>query len=155
MLADSGVFGEGMPCPRLTCCRWRLTAGARRRLRLLRRREDYKHLTTYFSLEFDGEGGNEHAVAGHGHDSEGVELAIRTLLTRYVDPHPFVPAMDDARATRCEEILSIQAHGLASRLAHTGSDHAVIGISGGLDSTLALLVTVRALTAGIRTARAL
>ena len=52
--------------------------------------------------------------------------------------------MDDARATRCEEILSIQAHGLASRLAHTGSDHAVIGISGGLDSTLALLVTVRA-----------
>ena len=108
--------------------------------------EDYKHLTTYFSLEFDGEGGNEHAAAGHGHDSEGEddELAIRTPLTRYVDPHPFVPAMDDARAIRCEEILSIQAHGLASRLAHTGSDHAVIGISGGLDSTLALLVTVRA-----------
>lgn len=153
VLADSGVFGEGIAVSEIDVLS--LAADRRRTstFEVAPTPEDYKHLTTYFSLEFDGEGGNEHAAAGHGHehataghghDSEGVELAIRTPLTRYVDPHPFVPAMDDARATRCEEILSIQAHGLASRLAHTGSDHAVIGISGGLDSTLALLVTVRA-----------
>ena len=153
VLADSGVFGEGIAVSEIDVLS--LAADRRRTstFEVAPTPEDYKHLTTYFSLEFDGEGGHEHAAAGHGHehataghghDSEGVELAIRTPLTRYVDPHPFVPAMDDARATRCEEILSIQAHGLASRLAHTGSDHAVIGISGGLDSTLALLVTVRA-----------
>ena len=48
------------------------------------------------------------------------------------------------RERRCEEILSIQAMGLKKRLAHTNCKHAVIGLSGGLDSTLALLVTVRA-----------
>lgn len=131
VLADSGVFGEGIAVSEIDVLS--LAADRRRTstFEVAPTPEDYKHLTTYFSLEFDGEG-------------EDDELAIRTPLTRYVDPHPFVPAMDDARATRCEEILSIQAHGLASRLAHTGSDHAVIGISGGLDSTLALLVTVRA-----------
>ena len=65
-------------------------------------------------------------------------------LRRFIDPHPFVP--DDAmdRTRRCEEILTIQAMGLKKRLAHTHCRHAVVGISGGLDSTLALLVTVRA-----------
>ena len=67
-----------------------------------------------------------------------------TRLTRYVDAHPFVPADPARRAERCEDVFNIQAHGLAKRLAHTHSSHAVIGISGGLDSTLALLVTVRA-----------
>ena len=57
---------------------------------------------------------------------------------------PFVPAEDDRRHSRCEEILGIQALGLARRLQHTRCQKAVIGISGGLDSTLALLVTVRA-----------
>jgi NAD+ synthase (glutamine-hydrolysing) len=65
-------------------------------------------------------------------------------LERFVDPHPFVPSAKEERAERCEEILSIQAHGLAKRLAHTRCMHAVVGISGGLDSTLALLVTARA-----------
>lgn len=64
-------------------------------------------------------------------------------LSRPVNPLPFVPAEKD-RAARCEEILSIQAAGLAQRLKHTGAKIAVIGVSGGLDSTLALLVTVRA-----------
>lgn len=64
-------------------------------------------------------------------------------LTRPISPRPFVPQGIDL-AERCEEILSIQAHGLARRLQHTGCKTAVIGISGGLDSTLALLVTVRA-----------
>ena len=148
VLADSGVFGEGIAVSEIDVLS--LAADRRRTstFEVAPTPEDYKHLTTYFSLEFDGEGSE--GAAGRSHDGEGsegvegVELAIRTPLTRYVDPHPFVPAMDDARAARCEEILSIQAHGLASRLAHTGSDHAVIGISGGLDSTLALLVTVRA-----------
>ena len=57
---------------------------------------------------------------------------------------PFVPADHGDLAERCEEIFSLQAAGLKTRLAHTGTKHAVIGLSGGLDSTLALLVTVRA-----------
>ena len=64
-------------------------------------------------------------------------------LTRPIDPLPFVPTQNN-RSTRCEEILSIQTHGLVQRLKHTQAKSAVIGISGGLDSTLALLVTVRA-----------
>ncbi|TGY97965.1 NAD(+) synthase [Petralouisia muris] len=67
-----------------------------------------------------------------------------TELTRFVDPSPFVPGKTEERKKRCEEILSIQSMGLKKRLEHTGCSHAVIGISGGLDSTLALLVTVRA-----------
>lgn len=66
-----------------------------------------------------------------------------TKLTRYVDPAPFVPGNKDERDKRCDEILMIQAMGLKKRLEHTGAG-AVVGISGGLDSTLALLVTVRA-----------
>ncbi len=65
-------------------------------------------------------------------------------LTRPVDPHPFVPEDADACAARCEEVFAIQVHGLAKRLDHTHSRVAVVGISGGLDSTLALLVTVGA-----------
>ena len=65
-------------------------------------------------------------------------------LTRRVDPHPFVPSDAARRAERCEDVFAIQAYGLAKRLSHTRSRHAVIGLSGGLDSTLALLVTVRA-----------
>ncbi len=65
-------------------------------------------------------------------------------LTRPVDPMPFVPSGASDRNARCEEILAIQAHGLKKRLEHTHCRAAVIGISGGLDSTLALLVTVRA-----------
>lgn len=68
----------------------------------------------------------------------------RTELTRFVDPAPFVPSQAKEREKRCEEILSIQSMGLKKRLEHTGCRHGVIGISGGLDSTLALLVTVRA-----------
>ena len=63
-------------------------------------------------------------------------------LTRVVDPHPFIPS-DDRMAAECEEILNIQTAGLAKRLLHTNCQHVVIGISGGLDSTLALLVCVR------------
>lgn len=64
-------------------------------------------------------------------------------LLRQVDPRPFVPADDANLSSRCEEIISIQVSGLAKRLQATGCKCAVIGISGGLDSTLALLVTCR------------
>ncbi|MEE1305443.1 MAG: NAD(+) synthase [Agathobacter sp.] len=67
-----------------------------------------------------------------------------TKLSRYVDPAPFVPGDKANRDRRCEEILMIQAMGLKKRLEHTNCQSAVIGISGGLDSTLALLVTVKA-----------
>ena len=67
-----------------------------------------------------------------------------TSLVRYIDPHPFVPENEATRNKRCEAILSIQAMGLKKRLAHIGCKNVVIGISGGLDSTLALLVAVRA-----------
>jgi len=64
-------------------------------------------------------------------------------LERPVGAYPFVPAETAVRDTRCREIFSIQTAGLAKRLKHTGMKHAVIGVSGGLDSTLALLVTAR------------
>ena len=64
-----------------------------------------------------------------------------TELTRPVDPHPFTPS-GEALKERCEEIFQIQVAGLAKRMVHTHARTAVVGISGGLDSTLALLVTV-------------
>ncbi len=75
-----------------------------------------------------------------------INLNIRhtNTLERYVDPAPFVPSDPTKRNARCEEIFSIQSGGLIQRLAHTGCKCAVIGISGGLDSTLALLVAVKA-----------
>ncbi len=63
-------------------------------------------------------------------------------LERPINPHPFIPT-DDKMAETCEEILNIQTAGLAKRLLHTNCQHVVVGISGGLDSTLALLVCVR------------
>ncbi|RHB42610.1 NAD(+) synthase [Dorea formicigenerans] len=70
-----------------------------------------------------------------------------TILTRTFLSRPFVPRDDQERAKRCEEILTIQAMGLKKRLAHTHAKSAVVGISGGLDSTLALLVTAKAFDA--------
>ena len=67
-----------------------------------------------------------------------------TELSRSFASMPFVPGDEEKRRRRCEEILSIQSYGLKKRYEHTGLSTAVIGISGGLDSTLALLVTVRA-----------
>ena len=70
-----------------------------------------------------------------------------TKLTRTFYSRPFVPGEEGERARRCEEILTIQAMGLKKRLAHTHAKSAVVGISGGLDSTLALLVTAKAFDA--------
>ena len=68
-----------------------------------------------------------------------------TKLTRPVAKNPFVPADHGDRAARCQEILTLSALGLKKRLAHTGARTAVVGLSGGLDSTLALLITARAM----------
>ena len=65
-------------------------------------------------------------------------------ITRTFPKAPFVPDNQDARDKRCDEILSLQSMGLKKRLEHTNCKHAVVGISGGLDSTLAVLVTARA-----------
>ncbi|MCI8855924.1 MAG: NAD(+) synthase [Clostridiaceae bacterium] len=67
-----------------------------------------------------------------------------TALTRWVPRTPFVPEGDSQLSGRCEEIMNLQATGLSSRLRHTHAKTAVIGLSGGLDSTLALIVTVHA-----------
>jgi NAD+ synthase (glutamine-hydrolysing) len=63
---------------------------------------------------------------------------------RRIDPHPFVPSKGDLLNERCEEIFRIQTFGLMRRVGHIGAQSAVVGVSGGLDSTLALMVTVRA-----------
>ncbi|MEG0803915.1 MAG: NAD(+) synthase, partial [Pygmaiobacter sp.] len=68
-----------------------------------------------------------------------------TELTRLIAPAPFIPLEKTDRYHRCEEILNIQAHGLKRRMEHTHAASLVIGISGGLDSCLALLVAVRAI----------
>lgn len=75
----------------------------------------------------------------------GFDLEERdTVLTRTFPCTPFVPSDKSDLENRCEEILTIQATGLATRLAHTGIQNVVLGLSGGLDSTLALIVCVHA-----------
>ena len=71
------------------------------------------------------------------------EMEREFNLERTISPHPFIPAMEDMEIS-CEEIFNIQVMGLVKRLVHTHAETAVIGISGGLDSTLALLVCVKA-----------
>lgn len=77
-----------------------------------------------------------------------VTFSLKELETdriqRRIDPKPFVPSDPNLRNKRCEEIFNIQTSGLGKRLRHTGIEKCVIGISGGLDSTLALLVIVKA-----------
>ena len=65
-------------------------------------------------------------------------------FSRFVDSHPFVPSDKYLRTERCESVVQLQAEGLAKRLRHINCRSAVIGLSGGLDSTLALLVTAKA-----------
>ncbi|MGN0341713.1 MAG: NAD(+) synthase [Roseburia sp.] len=99
-------------------------------------------------LEADRRRMSTFAVSDEDYLRIGFDLDLTdTELTRYVDPTPFVPGSKADRDKRCEEILSIQSMGLKKRLEHTNCQSAVIGISGGLDSTLALLVTVRAFDA--------
>jgi NAD+ synthase (glutamine-hydrolysing) len=79
--------------------------------------------------------------------SAGAESRPQPTFYRAIDPLPFVPQASADLAKRCEDVLSIQTAGLAKRLSHTGIKSVVLGLSGGLDSTLALLVAVRAFDA--------
>lgn len=75
-------------------------------------------------------------------EDQTADIGVQSLF-RKVDPYPFIPSNNTVRENRCREIFSIQTAGLAKRLAHTGMKNAVLGISGGLDSTLALVVTAK------------
>ena len=116
ILAESKRFGHGILYSEIDV--ERLCAQRRRMTTFVT--EDQTHTEILFSLKIE-----------------------ETKLTRFIDPAPFVPTDRQNREKRCDEILMIQAMGLKKRLEHTGAI-AVVGISGGLDSTLALLVTVRA-----------
>ena len=103
----------------------------------IRRLEFERRRTTTFRA---AEGMAENTVI----EMELPEALKSATPDRETDPTPFVPKEKAHRDERCEEIFAMQAAGLAQRLAHTHCSKAVIGISGGLDSTLALLVAVRA-----------
>lgn len=86
----------------------------------------------------------DYVVLDFSLNTDWMEQIQEKRLLRAIDSRPFVPHDEAERSRRCEEIFTIQAMGLKKRLEHTGITHAVLGISGGLDSTLALLVTARA-----------
>ena len=99
-----------------------------------------RRMNTYPSRD-----GREEALL-HGLWRTGFSLeSATTTLTRYVSPTPFVPEDAADRAERCEEILKVAALGLKRRLEHTHAAAAVVGLSGGLDSTLAVLITAVAM----------
>ncbi len=114
ILAESSRFGHGLLLSELDVDR--LNA-ERRRANTFREQGEGNYVKTFFSIKQE-----------------------ETILTRRFDPAPFVPAGKEDRDARCEEILMIQAMGLKKRVEHTRSKSLVVGISGGLDSTLALLV---------------
>ena len=99
-----------------------------------------RRMNTYPSRD-----GREDALL-HGLWRTGFSLeSATTTLTRYISPTPFVPEDAADRAERCEEILKVAALGLKKRLEHTHAAAAVVGLSGGLDSTLAVLITAVAM----------
>ena len=110
------------------------------KLSVLRQKE-----STFHSVAPDGTGDRLDARRYFAVASgNGAATDFEKCLRRHIDPHPFVPGNAAERDERCREITDIQVIGLATRLAHIHSQTAVIGISGGLDSTLALIVTVLA-----------
>ncbi len=110
------------------------------KLSVLRQKE-----STFHSVSPDGTGDGLDARRYFAVASgDGAATDFEKCLRRHIDPHPFVPGNAAERDERCREITDIQVIGLATRLAHIHSQTAVIGISGGLDSTLALIVTVLA-----------
>ena len=133
LLAESRRFENGMIMSEIDLGR---LISERRRMTTWPTAADAGYVIIEYSLPSIWE--KEEKAAG-----EGAELPDLTLR-RMIDKAPFVPKDPAERRRRCEEITSIQAMGLKKRLQHTHSARAVVGISGGLDSTLALLVTKKA-----------
>ncbi|MGL5435773.1 MAG: NAD(+) synthase [Lachnospiraceae bacterium] len=106
---------------------------------LERLRSERRRTTTYPGVQNDSYRTVEFTL-----DTTLMEEKQQEAFFGRIDPRPFVPGDRKERSKRCQDILTIQALGLKKRLEHTGIRHAVLGISGGLDSTLALLVTVKA-----------
>lgn len=124
MLGESELFTSGLTISEIDI----------QKLDLERRRNTSFHIKDY--------GESEEAAAF------GIYFEMKpreTTLTRKFEAMPFVPSVEGEKAKRCRDILTMQAHGLAKRIEHTNCKTLVIGISGGLDSSLALLVCVEAM----------
>ena len=119
---------------------------------LLKESERFRNETIYGEIDVERLTGERRRVSTFDNIYDEGRYQVSTFaicpqkgrLDRFVDKAPFVPGNRAEREKRCEEILSIQSMGLKKRMEHTSCRSAVIGISGGLDSTLALLVTARA-----------
>lgn len=118
---------------------------------ILAEAERFKNETVYADIDLDRLAAERQRMTTFIPEDEGeyeevyIDLELKdSNFTRMIDKAPFVPSNENERDKRCEEILAIQTMGLKKRLEHTNCKSAVVGISGGLDSTLALLVTVRA-----------
>ncbi len=122
LLAESSLFSSGLICADIDTGR------------LLQER---RRMNTFAGA---GAGNTGYAIVSLQLDGS----TSSSPLQRKIDMLPFVPSKEDELVQRCEEVFAIQSAGLQKRLIHTGIKSAVIGLSGGLDSTLALLVTVRA-----------
>lgn len=120
LLAESPLFQNQLICTEID---------------LFRLRHERQRMNTYSGITRD---------TGYQTISFSMPLT-KTSLTRAIPPHPFVPSQAADLSNRCEEILAMQTQGLKTRLQRSFSKTAVIGISGGLDSCLALLVAVRAM----------
>ena len=105
---------------------------------------DVEHLRAQrrFNTTFSANATLANGTAMHLNETAGI-MQESAELTRSVEPHPFIPTEGPERDVRCEEIFSIQCEGLAKRIVHTNCETVVVGISGGLDSTLALLVCAK------------
>jgi len=123
ILSEMELFGHGLISTELDLGR---LISERRRMHTYAERTNPPYKVINFSL------------------SNGSTNLPEIKLTRFIDPAPFVPSDKAGRDKRCENIINIQAMGLKTRIAHTGVDSVVVGISGGLDSTLALLVASKA-----------
>lgn len=117
---------------------------------ILKKAKSHEEHEVYALLDLNRLRSERRRITTFHTDNSGYEKIAFSLemeevkLERYFDPAPFVPHDEAMRTQRCEEILTIQALGLKKRLEHTHAKNAVVGISGGLDSTLALLVTAKA-----------
>ncbi len=118
--------------------------------KILAESKRFKNGTVYGDIDIEYLIGERRRNSSFKIDSKGYKKVYFELenknfnLIRNIDKSPFVPSDEKQREKRCEEIISIQAMGLKKRISHIGTDKVVIGISGGLDSTHALIVTKRA-----------